>query len=85
MDNDTEKELTLYYRELPDGFEVAVLPLTFGHAHLCFGRQGDSGYIDSFFYADPARAIEAAQVWTGHGDPLEGWYRHPSSACLARV
>jgi hypothetical protein len=77
--DERERSLTLYYRELPDGFEVAVLPLTYGHAHLCYGRQGDDGYMDSYFYADPAVARAAAEVWDGQHDPLDGWYRHPST------
>lgn len=73
------KSLTLYYRELPGGFEVAVMPLTFGHAHLCYGRQGEDSSDDGYYYADPAVAISAAEVWDGQHDPLDGWYRHPKS------
>jgi len=70
-------EGALYWRALPDGYEVTVCAMTYGKARLCFGQQRAEGYMDAFCYQDPARAIEAAKVWTGEGDPLDGWHRNP--------
>lgn len=70
-------EGALYWRPLPDGYEITVYPMTYGKARLCFGQQNDAVYLDAFCYEDPARAIEAAKVWTGEGDPLDGWHRNP--------
>lgn len=67
----------LYHRLLDDGYEVTVYPMTFGKARLCFGRSESVSYEDAFCYEDPERAIEAAKVWSGVGDPLDGWHRNP--------
>ena len=65
----------LYCRELGDGHLIVVYPMTFGKARLCYGTEE---FIENgFCYADPARAIEAAKVWSGEGDPLDGWHRNP--------
>ena len=67
----------LYWRELPNSFEICVYPMTFGKARLCLG-EGDF-ISDGYCYQDPERAILAAQVWTGKGDPLSGWHTHIQS------
>lgn len=68
---------SLYYRPLPDGYEIVVYPLTFGEARLCYSRQHDDDTLDTFYYHDRSRAIAAAREWTGKGDPKDdGWYRH---------
>ena len=36
------------YRELPNGQELVVVPLTFGRARLTIGTVGDWGYSDSW-------------------------------------
>jgi len=71
---------SLFHRELEDGYEVVVYPMTYGKARLCLSETGEWGSIlDGYCYADPARAIEAAKAWTGRGDPLAGWHRHLGS------
>lgn len=67
----------LYWRPLPDGYEVIVYPMTYGKARICYGQQDDVTILDAFCYEDPALAIRAAKVWTGDGDPLDGWHRQP--------
>lgn len=68
----------LYWRALPDGFEVVVYPMTYGKVRLCYGDQGPCGFIlNAYCYESPSRAIEAAEVWDGSGDPLDGWHRNP--------
>jgi hypothetical protein len=76
-DAEPERVGALYWRPLPDGYEVVVYPMSFGKARLCYGQQGEDGYLDAFCYERPLRAIEAASVWTGEGDPLDGWHRNP--------
>jgi len=69
------REGSLYWRDLGDGVEIVVYPMTFGKARLCYS---EDGFItNGFCYQDPARAIEAAKVWDGEGDPLDGWHRNP--------
>jgi hypothetical protein len=65
----------LYERAIEDGRWIVVYAMTFGKARLCVGDEVciDNGYC----YADPRRAVEAAKVWTGDGDPLDGWHRNP--------
>jgi hypothetical protein len=72
-----EHKGALYHRFVSDGFEIVVTTMTFGKARLCYGQVGDAGYQDAFCYEDPARAIEAAKVWDGESDPLDGWHRNP--------
>lgn len=67
----------LYWRALPDGYEITVYPMTFGKARLCYGPQGGIGYENAYCYASHERALEAAAVWDGEGDPLDGWHRNP--------
>lgn len=67
----------LYRRTLPDGYEITVCPMTFGKARLCLGELNSNTYFNAYCYANPARAIEAAKVWTGEGAPLDGWHRNP--------
>jgi hypothetical protein len=67
----------LYQRDLDNGYEITVWPMTFGKARLCYGEKDSGGYENGFCYANPARAIEAAAVWDGIGDPLDGWHRNP--------
>jgi hypothetical protein len=63
---------------LPDGSQICVYPMTFGKARLSHGEPGPLGCIlNAYCYESRARAIEAAEVWTGEGDPLVGWHRHP--------
>ena len=67
----------LFRRAVDADYEVLVVPMTFGKARLCYGLQGSPCYERSFCYEVPARAIEAAMVWDGTGDPLVGWHREP--------
>jgi hypothetical protein len=70
-------EGVIYWRPLPDGYEITVHPMTFGKARLCYGPQESITHENGFCYADRALALEAAAVWDGHGDPLNGWHRNP--------
>lgn len=74
-----EREGAIYWRELPDGYEVCVYPMTFGKARLCFSEQHSQCIIDAYCYPTPAAAIAAGEVWTGEGDAPDGWHRHPTS------
>ncbi len=68
----------LYHRVVEDGYQIVVYPMTFGKARLCYCAPGEyADIIDAFCYATHARAIEAAEAWTGDGDPLDGWHRNP--------
>lgn len=66
----------LYCRFIDDDREIVVSPMTFGKARLCIGDRGGVGFDDGYCYANPALALAAARVWTGEGDPLDGWHRH---------
>jgi hypothetical protein len=69
----------LYQRDLGNGSEVTVWPMLGGKARVCLGPIGGLGYEDGYCYARPRQAIAAAMVWSGEGDPLDGWHRHPFS------
>jgi len=75
----TEPDFAIFRRNVDDEYEVLVVPMTFGKARLCYGLQGDFGYERAFCYERPERAIEAAKVWDGTGDPLVGWHREPTT------
>jgi len=66
----------LFCRFIDDDREIVVSPMTFGKARLTIGNRYDIGCEDGYCYADPALAIAAALVWSGDGDPLDGWHRH---------
>jgi hypothetical protein len=66
----------LYCRFIDDDREIVVSRMTFGKARLCIGDRGAMGFDDGYCYANPALALAAALVWTGIGDPLDGWHRH---------
>jgi hypothetical protein len=76
---ENQHETALYHRFVDDDYEVTVIPMTYGKARLCYGPRGAPYYDNGFCYADPARAIEAAKVWDGQGDPLDGWHRNPQT------
>lgn len=70
-----EHEDALYWRALPDGREITVARLgTF--VRLTIGVRGSGTYDDGFDYFVPKRAVEAARIWSGDGDPLDGWHRN---------
>jgi len=68
-------EGALYRRALDDRLWILVYPMTFGKARLVVGDE--MSIHNGFCYQDPARAIEAAKVWDGESDPLDGWHRNP--------
>lgn len=70
---------SLYYRAINEHDEVVVYPMLLNRARLCLSHRGDESVLDAYCYDSRERAIEAAKVWTGEGDPLEGWNRHPNS------
>lgn len=71
----------LYTRELDDGREISVLPMTFGKARICIGPAPaiSHGYDDGWCYSSHFIAIAAAAAWDGEGDPPDGWHRHIGS------
>lgn len=73
----TKTDGALYWRALPSGEEIVVYPMTFGKARLCLGHHDGLSIIDAWCYEDPWLAITAATIWTGEGDPLDGWHRNP--------
>jgi hypothetical protein len=68
----------LFQRFMRDGFEIVIYPI-FGGVRVCYGKQNAPDIIDSYYYQDPERAIEAAMLWDGQSDPLDGWFRHLGS------
>jgi hypothetical protein len=72
---DRTEEGALYWRDLGEGCEIVVYPMTYGKARLCYSEGGT--IVNAFCYAKPDRAIEAAKAWDGEGDPLDGWHRNP--------
>lgn len=66
----------LFCRFIEDDLEIIVSPMSFGKARLCIGNRYDVGFEDGYCYADPALAVVAAMLWTGEGDPIDGWHRH---------
>lgn len=70
----------LYARELEDGREITVAPMTFGKGRLCIGWASDAlGYDDGWCYATAVDAVLAATDWDGEGDPPDGWHRQIST------
>lgn len=74
-----ERAGTLYYRELPDGSDLCVYPLSVGWGQLALTRAGRSGICESYYYLSRDAAIAAASTWDGQGDAPVGWFRHPQS------
>jgi hypothetical protein len=69
----------IYYRALPDGFEICVYRMLFSW-RVCFGEQGEwGGIIDGYCYRDADKAIAAASQWDGTGDAPDGWHKHAHS------
>jgi hypothetical protein len=72
----------LYYRALENGNEILVMPQLFG-TRLCLNdplvNSFVPSYLDGYCYADPLLAVIAAVLWSGEGDPLDGWHRHINS------
>lgn len=76
MPDRTKTDGALFWRALPDGYEITVYAMTFGKARLNYGEEGGC-ILDGFCYESVGRAIEAATLWDGQGDPLDGWHRNP--------
>lgn len=76
---DDAREGSVYYRPIDDQHAIVVYPMTFGKARLCLAERDGPNVLDGFCYASPERALEAAAVWTGDGDPLDGWLRNPQT------
>ena len=67
----------LYYRALPHGLYITVWPMGWGQGYLCVG---DGWVHDSTYaYYPMDKAVEAARLWSGEGDPIDGWHRHMQS------
>lgn len=69
----------IYQRQLDDGNEVTVWQMIGPQWRLCLGEQGSMYYDNAYCYRDKTVALRAAEQWTGHGDPLDGWHRQPST------
>jgi hypothetical protein len=79
MSAPSDRELALFWKPLPNGYEVIVYPI-YGGARVCYGRLDEPACIDdAFYYENPTLAIVAAQLWDGDGDPIDGWFRHLKS------
>jgi hypothetical protein len=79
LGDESPRPEAIYYRALPDGMEVCVYRMLFSW-RVCFGEQGTwGGIVNAYCYSDPARAIFAARLWTGEGDPADGWHKHVMS------
>jgi hypothetical protein len=74
--NDDNDYVPLYYRRLPNGYEITVWPLMWGKWQLSAGPTGLGVFDTTYHYADRASALAAAEAWDGQGDPLHGWFRH---------
>lgn len=72
---DRTKDGALYWRDLGDGQEIVVYPMTFGKARLCFSE--NNLITNGYCYQDPSLAVRAGKQWSGEGDPLDGWHRNP--------
>jgi hypothetical protein len=66
----------LFAKLLADGRIVGVTQMFFtGRVFV-----GDTlGYSDAWDYPETSRALFAAIVYEGEGDPLDGWVRHIKS------
>lgn len=65
----------LYYRALPyAGLAIVVWPMLGNQGYLCL--TDGTVHHNTYAYRPAARAIEAARVWSGEYDPLDGWHRH---------
>lgn len=73
IDRTTSGDGALYWRELPDEMEIVVYKMLY-NTRLSVGD--GMCLIDGYCYASPARAMEAAAVWDGEGDPLDGWHKN---------
>lgn len=67
----------LYRRELPNGEEITVWPMTFGKGRVCLGPAGGVWFDDAYCYPSVPAAMAAALLWDGQGDAPTGWHRHP--------
>lgn len=76
MLDDVLKEY-LATRQLPDGRWIGVHRLLY---HYSFHIDIDEcGYADSYCYMELGDALEALETWSGEGDPLPRWHRHPKT------
>ena len=64
----------IYHRALDDGWEVIVVRMIFNwRVCLCNGLSIE----DAYCYADRGRALQAAMLWDGVGEILDGWHKQP--------
>ena len=81
MSDDDAADGCMYQRTTQDGDVISVWRMLFGNVRLCW-RHAQSlpgTYDDGYCYASAVRAIVAASLWDGDGDPLDGWHRHPKT------
>lgn len=76
-------EGVVYWRQVGEHDQVFVYPMTFGKARLGFGELDSPSIERGFCYASSKRALEAARVWDGIGDPLDGWRTKHQHECEA--
>lgn len=68
---------SLYFRVLECGDAIAVYPMGYGNARVCLVEPHTGSIANAYCYAGPRLAIEAAKLWSGEGDPIDGWHRNP--------
>lgn len=66
----------IYYRALDDGWEITVWRMAFNW-RVCFGS--GLGFEDAYCFADRGRALQAAMLWDGVGEILDGWHKQPTT------
>lgn len=71
-------EGALYFRVIPETDRcIGVFVMAFNYRVTVGNTWSPETYEDGFCYEDASLAIQAAMEWTGEGDPLEGWVKHP--------
>ena len=68
-----------YRRVIEDGYEIAVYRMFGTNWRLCLEDPANLSVLDGWCYSNRAAVLQAAEQWSGRGDPLDGWHRHPRS------
>ena len=84
LDLAVHKDEPVYARALPDGRWVFVYAELFDTARLGIGRLGCGVMDDVWQYQGLQRAVEAATLWDGTGEP-QGWYRPSLTHRVAEI
>lgn len=68
-----------FYRELENGKDISVYREFQDESKLCISEIGSVGIDDAWYYPTLRQAIDAALLWNGVGDPIDGWNRNLKS------